>query len=97
MITQDALSSLAAVVQSDLASKSYALQIGDVPSLYAIFPTLRTTPPNDNLEQEEYRPSATPPSPDDVILYLHSSGSTGFPKPIPQTHKTMLQWSQGRK
>ncbi|TFL01209.1 hypothetical protein BDV98DRAFT_619597 [Pterulicium gracile] len=30
--------------------------------------------------------------PDDVYLYLHSSGSTGFPKPIPHTRKTMASW-----
>ena len=29
---------------------------------------------------------------DRVIFYLHSSGSTGFPKPIPQTSRTVLSW-----
>jgi acyl-coenzyme A synthetase/AMP-(fatty) acid ligase len=27
---------------------------------------------------------------EDVAIYLHSSGSTGFPKPIPETFKTIL-------
>ncbi|KAF7973245.1 hypothetical protein HWV62_15753 [Athelia sp. TMB] len=29
---------------------------------------------------------------DRVIFYVHSSGSTGFPKPIPQTSRTVLSW-----
>ncbi|KAG0695028.1 hypothetical protein DFH29DRAFT_957159 [Suillus ampliporus] len=29
---------------------------------------------------------------DDVALYQHSSGSSGFPKPIPLSHLTVLHW-----
>jgi acyl-coenzyme A synthetase/AMP-(fatty) acid ligase len=29
---------------------------------------------------------------DAIAYYLHSSGSTGFPKPIPITHLTAMHW-----
>ncbi|KAJ8094466.1 hypothetical protein PM082_010900 [Marasmius tenuissimus] len=32
--------------------------------------------------------------PHDNIMYLHSSGSTAFPKPIPMTNKKMIQFAQ---
>ncbi|KAJ7625826.1 putative nonribosomal peptide synthetase, partial [Roridomyces roridus] len=38
-------------------------------------------------------PSGVHTSLDDVAIYLHSSGSTGLPKPIPQTHRILIQWA----
>ncbi|EIW83469.1 acetyl-CoA synthetase-like protein [Coniophora puteana RWD-64-598 SS2] len=32
------------------------------------------------------------PHPEEVAMYLHSSGSTGFPKPIAITHLRLIQW-----
>jgi thioester reductase-like protein len=32
------------------------------------------------------------PMNDDIMFYLHSSGSTGFPKPIPITYLTAVHW-----
>jgi acyl-coenzyme A synthetase/AMP-(fatty) acid ligase len=32
-----------------------------------------------------------------VLIYLHSSGSTGFPKTIRQTFKSMVHWASFRK
>lgn len=29
---------------------------------------------------------------EELLFYLHSSGSTGFPKPVPQTNRTFLGW-----
>ncbi|KAJ8490029.1 hypothetical protein ONZ45_g13352 [Pleurotus djamor] len=41
-------------------------------------------------------PSQATPFPeaslDDVAIVLHSSGSTSFPKPIPLSHRNLLQW-----
>ncbi|KAH8693159.1 hypothetical protein BGW36DRAFT_464342 [Talaromyces proteolyticus] len=33
--------------------------------------------------------------PDSVALILHSSGSTNFPKPIPLTHRNLVEWGRG--
>lgn len=35
-------------------------------------------------------PFEVPQNPEDVILLLHSSGTTGLPKPIPTTHRQLL-------
>ncbi|KAF2135751.1 uncharacterized protein K452DRAFT_164934 [Aplosporella prunicola CBS 121167] len=32
---------------------------------------------------------------DAVALILHSSGSTNFPKPIPLTHRNLIEWGRG--
>lgn len=32
---------------------------------------------------------------DSVALILHSSGSTNFPKPIPLTHRNLVEWGRG--
>ncbi|KAJ3569819.1 hypothetical protein NP233_g4796 [Leucocoprinus birnbaumii] len=37
-------------------------------------------------------PALEKASVDDVALILHSSGSTSFPKPIPLTHRNLIQW-----
>ncbi|KZP17473.1 putative aminoadipate reductase [Athelia psychrophila] len=39
-----------------------------------------------------YPPPQAPLDLDQLLFYLHSSGSTGFPKPIPQTSRTLLGW-----
>ncbi|KAJ7054635.1 putative aminoadipate reductase [Mycena amicta] len=69
----------------------YALVIEEVPSLAQIYP---------NLGRESAMDSSPPattwprPSLDDVCLYLHSSGSTGMPKAIPETHRGLMQWTR---
>ena len=70
---------------------TYELSIEELPALDVIFPRLGVEVENDpfipypNLEK---RPSIS-----DVCMFLHSSGSTGLPKTIPQTHKTLLNWA----
>ncbi|KIJ59312.1 hypothetical protein HYDPIDRAFT_33310 [Hydnomerulius pinastri MD-312] len=39
-----------------------------------------------------YPPSTSRPDLDSPAIYLHSSGSTGFPKPIPHSHRVQIQW-----
>ncbi|KAF9000302.1 hypothetical protein BDQ17DRAFT_1427302 [Cyathus striatus] len=58
--------------------------------------------PNLGKEDIEHPFSPYPPlhkdlKPTDVGLYLHSSGSTGFPKAIPQRIHTILTWLLARK
>ncbi|KAJ6617595.1 hypothetical protein B0H10DRAFT_2033150 [Mycena sp. CBHHK59/15] len=42
---------------------------------------------------EPYADDASCPSLDGICMYLHSSGSTGFPKAIPETHRALMQWT----
>ncbi|KAJ7447946.1 hypothetical protein B0H11DRAFT_1823264 [Mycena galericulata] len=75
-----------------LLDPAFVLTIEEIPSLSQLYPNLvsKTT----SSEFSEYVPNYTKVSLDDICLYLHSSGSTGFPKPIAHTHKTLLHWSQ---
>lgn len=69
----------------------FALTIEEVPSLEQTYPNLGA----ETLDSpfEPYPTSPNLPSFDDLCLYLHSSGSTGLPKAIPQTHKAVMQWA----
>ncbi|EPQ57831.1 acetyl-CoA synthetase-like protein [Gloeophyllum trabeum ATCC 11539] len=76
--------------EAEFAGKGYELAIDEIPAFTDVYPLLGKETANDPFEPfalEDWHPAV-----DDVTLYLHSSGSTGFPKPIPQTHRTVLQW-----
>ncbi|KAJ7827451.1 hypothetical protein B0H13DRAFT_2241007 [Mycena leptocephala] len=60
-------------------------------SLLEVYPNLGVEMPN--CPFEPYRAPTNFPALDDVCLYLHSSGSTGLPKAIPQTHRALIEQS----
>jgi acyl-coenzyme A synthetase/AMP-(fatty) acid ligase len=68
----------------------YVLNIDYIPHPDAIYSHLGTESDDDTFE-------AYPPKTrllDDVALYLHSSGSTGFPKPIPESFRALMLCSK---
>ncbi|KAH9951150.1 hypothetical protein B0H21DRAFT_855734, partial [Amylocystis lapponica] len=72
---------------------SHHIRLDTLPALADVLPTL--SPSTASLTVPAPPPYPAParaPSPTDVLLYLHSSGSTGHPKPIPQTHATLRTW-----
>jgi acyl-CoA synthetase (AMP-forming)/AMP-acid ligase II len=84
-------------VQAELAANdpNFQLVVEDIPSLDEVYPKLgkeKTDDPFEPYPQPTIRPPLT-----DVLLYLHSSGSTGFPKAIPQTYQNMTHWADARK
>ncbi|KAJ7214255.1 acetyl-CoA synthetase-like protein [Mycena haematopus] len=87
LTTKGSLGGLVETVAADNAP--YELSIEDIPLLGQIYP---------HLGHESTEHTFVPyPSPitsipiDNVALYLHSSGSTGFPKAIPETHRNLVQ------
>ncbi|CCM02157.1 uncharacterized protein FIBRA_04235 [Fibroporia radiculosa] len=91
VVTQPAFASLADAIQTELPPM-YSVQLDDLPVLADIFPSLLSSyDPSRSLVKPYPRPKNAP-LPSDVVLYLHSSGSTGHPKPIPQTNTTLLHW-----
>ncbi|KAF7378108.1 Acetyl-CoA synthetase-like protein [Mycena sanguinolenta] len=66
----------------------YDLSIEDIPLLGQIYPHLGHETPKHPFVP--YLSPTTSISLDNVALYLHSSGSTGLPKPIPQTHRNLV-------
>ncbi|KAG6835248.1 putative NRPS-like protein biosynthetic cluster [Arthromyces matolae] len=67
------------------------LEIKEVPSLATAYPNLGHELIDDPFER--YPNSVGRPLKDDVCIYLHSSGSTGLPKAVAQTHSAWQNWA----
>ena len=94
--TRETLSDLIKGIKAEIFSKdpTYELSIEELPSLDAIFPRL-----GHEVEEDAFIPYPaieTRPDLSEVCLYLHSSGSTGLPKVIPQSHKVQINWAGSR-
>ena len=74
---------------------TYELSIEELPALDAIFPRLGREVQEDPFSP--YPAIQIRPDLSEVCLYLHSSGSTGLPKVIPESHKVVINWAASRK
>ncbi|KAJ8509096.1 hypothetical protein ONZ45_g8704 [Pleurotus djamor] len=77
--------------QLDQDKSTFSLTVDEVPSLESVFPKLGYETAND--EFSPYPDYPVKPSLSSLALYLHSSGSTGFPKPIPLTQTSIVHWA----
>ncbi|KAJ7625698.1 putative aminoadipate reductase, partial [Roridomyces roridus] len=93
LITKASLGPLTDGISADLAALSvpYDLSVEEIPLLGQIYPHLGHESPSDVFIS--YPSPATRTPLDTVALYLHSSGGTGFPKSIPETHRTLLHYA----
>ncbi|KAG6901213.1 hypothetical protein C0995_015283, partial [Termitomyces sp. Mi166 len=66
------------------------LQIEEVPPFTTVYPNLGHEAADQ--PSNPFPGPSTRPSEDDICIILHSSGSTGFPKAIPQTHRAWMNW-----
>lgn len=90
VVSQPVFAPIVAAVKSQLELKQFDVKVEDLTSLHEIFPEFSGK--QDAVLVEPFPPTK-PHHPDDIVLYIHSSGSTGLPKPVPQRQKIMLQWS----
>ncbi|KAG1821117.1 acetyl-CoA synthetase-like protein [Suillus subaureus] len=91
--TQDSLASLIDGVKAGFvshATEMSQLQIDEIPALKHLYPGLVSGTPNEAIVP--YSSPGSPSSENDVLCYLHSSGSTGFPKPITISNLTAIHW-----
>ncbi|KAI5827846.1 acetyl-CoA synthetase-like protein [Schizophyllum commune Tattone D] len=91
VVTRQTLHALIAAVKGELGPE-YALEVDEVPALDVVFPRLAREQEADAFEP--YPEPTVEPKLEDMLLYLHSSGSTGFPKAIPHTRASMAGWSR---
>ncbi|KAF9811531.1 hypothetical protein IEO21_06535 [Rhodonia placenta] len=91
IISQPHFASLVRDIQRVLPD-DYDLHVDPLPSFTEVFQSFGDLLDAKTNGIELYPPADYPIDSEDVILYLHSSGSTGFPKPIPQTGATLLNW-----
>ncbi|KZP19238.1 acetyl-CoA synthetase-like protein [Athelia psychrophila] len=73
-----------------LVPPEHSLSIQEVPTLAQCYPALGHETASDAFTP--YPAPSVPPEKDEVVLILHSSGSTGHPKPIPHTNRAILGW-----
>lgn len=90
IISQPDLAPLVSGVKAQLDEKQYELKVDDLPSLTQIFPDIHDG--GCVAPCIPYPRSSKPHDMEDIVLYLHSSGSTGLPRAIPQRHINILHW-----
>lgn len=93
IISQSMLKPLLTAALSKITSPNYSPQVEDLWSIYDIFPTLKSGSTESALEEGPYPERDTPFNLDEPVAVLHSSGSTGLPKAVFQTHRIVLQWA----
>lgn len=90
VISQASMGSLIDKVKEQLATENIQLHVDEAPSLNDIFSSIskkrRSRPPN------PYPSLVSKRDPDDPVLFLHSSGSTGLPKSRAIRERHMLAW-----
>lgn len=94
VISQPTFAELMADVRNALPH-GHDMRVDEPPALTFIYPSLApfsTDGPARVPAPEPYPPTPVQPPLTSVAFYLHSSGSTGHPKPVPQTHEFVLQW-----
>ena len=74
---------------------TYELSIEELPALDTIFPRLGREVKKDPFSS--YPARQIRPDLSEVCLYLHSSGSTGPPKVIPQRQEVLINWAASRR
>ncbi|KAJ7255805.1 hypothetical protein B0H12DRAFT_1202107 [Mycena haematopus] len=91
--TRTTLSPLLAGLQDELAriDPDFHLSITEVPSIAQIYPKLGSE--TADYDFEPYPSHMAVFELDDICLYLHSSGSTGLPKPVAHTHRIIINWA----
>ncbi|KAJ7855599.1 hypothetical protein B0H14DRAFT_3645801 [Mycena olivaceomarginata] len=93
LTTKLSLGSVVDTLSAELSAADlpYDLSIDEIPLLGQLYPHLGEETSRDPFVPY---PSPTVRTPlDDVVMYLHSSGSTGLPKCIPETHRTLIHFA----
>ncbi|TFK50162.1 putative aminoadipate reductase [Heliocybe sulcata] len=92
IVSSDTLSGLVSGISAHASALDYDIHVSALPSLRTAFPHF-----GQETLQDKFVPYPTLENcgPDDVITFIHSSGSTGFPKSIPHTNRSIMGWYAG--
>ncbi|KAJ7164330.1 hypothetical protein C8R46DRAFT_901456 [Mycena filopes] len=90
LATPFTVAALLGEVQELFQQSNYSIRIEEIPTTDAIFPKLGREVSADPFVVFDAVAEDVPLS--SVAFYLHSSGSTGLPKTIPQTQQAILHW-----
>jgi acyl-CoA synthetase (AMP-forming)/AMP-acid ligase II len=86
LITSTASESLLNDMRAEMDKRQYNITFENLPSFEDIFPEIFGLVDRDSNELDAVPLPTADAYPDGVELWLHSSGSTGQPKPLPLTH-----------
>ncbi|KAJ7886914.1 hypothetical protein B0H13DRAFT_1627703 [Mycena leptocephala] len=93
LTTTGSLAHLVDAVSAELSTTDhpYELSVEEIPLLGQLYPHLGHETTEDAFVP--YPDPTTRTSLDDIAMYLHSSGATGFPKCIPETHRSLIHYA----
>ena len=97
ILSQASMATLIHQVQDGMQAKGIKLRIDELPGLPEVFPKLDSDAGKVTAQVKPYPASKKPNDMRTPSLYLHSSGSTGYPKSIHFTYSRMLQWMAASK
>jgi acyl-coenzyme A synthetase/AMP-(fatty) acid ligase len=102
VISKSALADLVKGIQEELQSQhpGYEVEMVDFPTLKDLYPSLGGGDATDENESDAYTPNGASPTEVGKLeggVYLHSSGSTGLPKPIRLTNKVISSYARMRE
>ena len=97
VVTSAQLQPLLLGIEEELAraADDFKLSFVELPGLPEVYPRLAH-----ERAEDPFNPVPLPPREafkDDIVLYLHSSGSTGYPKPIPYSHNIIANQRHTRQ
>jgi acyl-CoA synthetase (AMP-forming)/AMP-acid ligase II len=95
ILSQPVFAPVLSTIKESLGKEGYVVDYQELPTLEQIFPEYGGH--NGDFTVESFPTPREMPSPHDLVLYLHSSGSTGLPKPIVQRQVTVMQWCTSRE
>jgi acyl-coenzyme A synthetase/AMP-(fatty) acid ligase len=90
IISDHSSSHIVTAVEEALRCRGDSLKIYQPLDLFTVFPQFSNVKDVANIKP--FPPTSKPFSMDNPVLYLHSSGSTGYPKPVALREAQMLQW-----
>lgn len=97
IIADSSTKALIADVQAELGSKNHEVKVTELPGLFDAYPSLAPAADQDKYPPYQPYPYSDTKHPEEVVMILHSSGSTGFPKPIPLSQQYLLPVVRSRK
>ncbi|KAF8649496.1 hypothetical protein AX16_005765 [Volvariella volvacea WC 439] len=95
LTTKDTTLALMDSIRSHLSTHNpgFKVQINESPALLELFPQLDRNTTERPKPGIRYPKRADTPDPNVPYMFLHSSGSTGFPKPIPWSRRVLSMWT----
>jgi acyl-CoA synthetase (AMP-forming)/AMP-acid ligase II len=92
ILAEESTASLVEQTKSEMELQGVKIAVDRLPALKDVFPSLDDERKCVQTEVEPYPPAAQPVDTSKTALFVHSSGSTGYPKSVPLSCRRLVQW-----